>query len=250
MSSSRCAILNRFLSGRIFLFSQHYIGRRGYRHSQALNRNTSEIQLAGSSQSEKPVRAIHRPASESELAQSTGAAHRFGYRALVVDDEPSIRGTVALISRKRGLRSSHSCGRARSITSAFAGLCPISSFPICTCLECRDSNSLQSCGKRLPHIPIIAINGEYSGGAHPRTLSCKKVSTRLRGCSKKFKKLLAASPIRAVNRKGGPAAFFVPKDPAGSPIITCPKCLRTSNLRRSISTTGFTRPRAYHAAHL
>ena len=79
------------------------------------------------------------------LRNPRAPVHRFGYRVPVVDDEPSIRETVASDSRKRGLRSSHRLRTGSKHYRCFAGPCPISSFPICTCLECRDSTFLQSC---------------------------------------------------------------------------------------------------------
>ena len=88
--------------------------------------------------------------------------------------------------------------------------------------------------KRFPQIPIIAISGEYSAGPNPPRILAdsflQKGQYTIEEFLERIKELLAASPARCVERKSGPAALFVPRDPAGSLIITCPNCLRAFKL--------------------
>lgn len=151
----------------------------------------------------------------------------------MVDDEPSIRETIRLILESVGYEAVTATDGLDALQVLSGSLADI----IISDLHMPRMSGFEFLAvvrKRFPHIPIIAISGEYSPGAHPPKILADSFLQKGQYTVEEFldevKKLLAASPIRAIERKSEPAALFVPKDAAGYLIITCPKCLRAYNL--------------------
>ena len=88
--------------------------------------------------------------------------------------------------------------------------------------------------KRFPRIATIAMSGEYLPSENPRGILAdaflQKGRYTVDELFEEVAKLLAASPIRSEREKSDIAPLFVPRDPAGYLIVTCPNCLRSNRL--------------------
>ncbi len=183
----------------------------------------------------KPVQAINGPSSGSELARHRAdpTTTRFACRVLMVDDEPSIRETVRAILESVGYEALTAADGLDALGVLSKSLPDI----IISDLHMPRMSGFEFLAvvrKRFPQIPIVAISGEYSAGPNPPRILAdsflQKGQYTVEEFLEQIKELLAASPIRAFERKSDDAALFVPRDPAGSLIITCPNCLRAFNL--------------------
>ena len=158
---------------------------------------------------------------------------QFRYRVLVVDDEPSIRETTAVILESKGYE-------VLTVADGLNGLHALSkSLPD---VIISDLNMPRMSGfeflaivrKRFPHIATIAMSGEYITGENQSGILAdaflQKGQYTIKELLQEVAKLLAASPIRPEREKSDIAPLFVPRDNAGYLIITCPKCLRPNKL--------------------
>ncbi len=84
--------------------------------------------------------------------------------------------------------------------------------------------------RRFPHIPVIAISGEYNGitpeGLIADTFFSKGDYTPDQLFSRIIE-LLEQAPIRPQIRTTNNAPVWTPKNDAGYFVITCPQCLRS-----------------------
>ena len=171
--------------------------------------------------------------NQSVLATPAKAVAQFRYRILVVDDEPSIRETAEAVLGSEGYE-------VLTAADGLDGLHALSkSLPD---VIISDLNMPRMSGfeflaivrKRFPRIATIAMSGDYIPSENPSGILADAFLQK--GCYtvdelfEEVAKLLAASPIRSEREKSDIAPLFVPRDPAGYLIITCPKCLRPNRL--------------------
>lgn len=173
------------------------------------------------------------PSYASPLVIEARAVAQFRFRILVVDDEPSLRETAALILESGGYE-------VLTAGDGVDGLHALSkSLPD---LIISDLNMPRMSGfeflaivrERFPHIATIAVSGDYITGENPSGILADAFLQKGHYARKELfheiVRLLDASPIRSERRKSEIAPLFVPRDNAGYLIITCPKCLRPNRL--------------------
>jgi CheY-like chemotaxis protein len=155
----------------------------------------------------------------------------FKYRILFVDDDENIRAMAHLLLEAQGYK-------VLSAADGFEGLAALrQSLPDVIISDLRMPNMngfefLSVVRRRFPHIPAIAISGEFSGMEVPESVladaffekgqySPKELFQRIIG-------LLEEVPARP--RVGSPpkSAVWIPVNSKANYIaVTCPSCLRT-----------------------
>ena len=152
----------------------------------------------------------------------------FTYRILVVDDEPEILKTSALILRKKGYE-------VRTAGDGFAALAQLRrGLPDVIISDLGMPNMsgfelLSIVRRRFPHIPVIAISGEYNSMAPPGLLSdafFKKGDYAPEALFAKIAELLNTS-LRPHLIKPDRAPVWLPRSEAGYFVVTCTECLRS-----------------------
>ncbi|HEU5402752.1 MAG TPA: response regulator [Terriglobales bacterium] len=154
----------------------------------------------------------------------------FNYRILVVDDEPVVRDTSSIILREQGYE-------IRTAADGFAALMELRRAApdvIISDLKMPNMNGFELLSvvrRRFPHIPVIAISGEFNGIA-PEGLICdaffSKGEYRIDELFRKIADLIEASPLRPQISKPKKAPVWVPRNAEGYFVVTCPECLRSS----------------------
>jgi CheY-like chemotaxis protein len=161
------------------------------------------------------------------------------YRVLVVDDEASIRESAAAILAFEGYEV-HTAGDGLEGLQALGKSLPDMIISDLDMPRMSGFEFLAVVRKRFPHIPTIAISGEYITSEDSSLLAdafFQKGHYTIKQLFLEVAKLLAVSPIRSEREKSDIAPLCVPRDKAGYLLITCPKCLRPSKLE-SIALNG------------
>lgn len=165
------------------------------------------------------------------------------HRILVVDDEPSVRETFAMLLIETGYEVS-------TAEHGFDALLQLrSTIPD---VIISDLNMPQMSGfeflsvvrRRFPEIPVIASSGAYEIGDHvPGGVIADafyaKGQSRPSELLKLVAELIQTTGARAVSHKRQPAPVWIPrngKDSNGVPyiILTCTECLRSFPLSTSL----------------
>ena len=88
--------------------------------------------------------------------------------------------------------------------------------------------------RRFPHIPTIAISGEYLLANMPLGLLVdhffQKGGYTPEQLRVKMKEVIADSPIRPHLGKNAVAPLWIPRMDADYLVVTCPECLRSSSI--------------------
>jgi CheY-like chemotaxis protein len=153
----------------------------------------------------------------------------FNYRILVVDDEPLIRETATALLSSKGYE-------VQVAEDGFAALVYLRrSLPDLIISDLRMPNMsgfelLSVVRRRFPHIPVIAISGEYNGTAPEGLIADTFFSKSEYTPDQLFARitaLLDQAPIRPQIRTTVNAPVWTPRNEAGYFVITCPQCLRS-----------------------
>jgi CheY-like chemotaxis protein len=153
----------------------------------------------------------------------------FDYRILVVDDEPAILQTSALVLEKRGYE-------VRTASNGFAALAELRrSLPDVIISDLRMPNMsgfelLSVVRRRFPHIPVIAISGEFNTTAPDGLIADAFFSKGRYQPHELFNKiadLLRDAPIRPHIAKPDKAPVWIPRNETGYFVLTCGECLRS-----------------------
>jgi CheY-like chemotaxis protein len=159
--------------------------------------------------------------------------HQFPYRILVVDDEPSMREVTRAILESQGYEVLTVADGLDGL-NALSGALPDVIISDLSMPRMSGFEFLAIVRKRFPRIATIAMSGEYLPSENPRGILAdaflQKGRYTVDELFEEVAKLLAASPIRSEREKSDIAPLFVPRDPAGYLIVTCPKCLRSNRL--------------------
>lgn len=154
----------------------------------------------------------------------------FKTRVLVVDDEPVILETMAAILEGEGFV-------VRTAEDGFAALVTLrQTLPDIIISDLRMPNMsgfefLSVVRRRFPHIPIIAISGEYVTSGIPSGLLAdvflQKGGHTPFQLFETIRNLIADSPIRPHLAKPDKAPLWIPRRNADYVVATCPECLRS-----------------------
>ncbi len=154
----------------------------------------------------------------------------FKTRVLVVDDEPVILETMTAILEGEGFV-------VRTAEDGFVGLLTLrQTLPDIIISDLRMPNMsgfefLSIVRRRFPHIPVIAISGEYLTTMMPAGLLAdtflQKGGHTPQQLFDTIRRLIADSPIRPHAPKSDKAPLWIPRRNADYVVATCPDCLRS-----------------------
>ena len=163
----------------------------------------------------------------------------FKCRVLIVDDEPLILETSAAIVRSFGFS-------VRAASDGFAALKILREvLPDLIIADLRMPSMsgfelLSIVRRRFPHIPTIAISGEFVLANMPLGLLVdhffQKGGYTPDELLAKIKELIADAPVRPHLGKQDRAPLWIPRKDADYIVVTCPECLRSSTLPDSTAT--------------
>ena len=164
--------------------------------------------------------------------------HDFQYRILVVDDDPLIRETSALILIREGFQ-------VRTSEDGFSALVQLrTALPDLIIADLRMPNMsgfefLSVVRRRFPQIPVIAISGDFNAASSNDLLAdafFQKGAYRPEQLFVRIAELLKASPIRASIVKSDCAPVWTPINDRGYFVLTCSECLRSFSVPESGDT--------------
>lgn len=157
-------------------------------------------------------------------------APAFPARILVVDDEPIILETMSAVLE------SHGCV-VRVAQDGFAGLKALrETLPDLIISDLRMPNMsgfefLSIVRRRFPHIPIIAISGEFVMEGMPAgllmDLFLQKGGYSQEDLATHIQRLIKESPIRPHLAKAERCPLWIPRRDTGYVVVTCLECLRS-----------------------
>ncbi len=149
----------------------------------------------------------------------------FQIRVLVVDDEPVVLETIAAMLQGKGYV-------VRTAEDGFAGLVMLrQTLPDIIISDLRMPNMsgfefLSVVRRRFPHIPIIAISGEYISALMPAGLLADKFLEKGAYTPQELfdtmRQLITESPIRPHAPKCDKAPLWIPRRNADYVVATCP----------------------------
>jgi CheY-like chemotaxis protein len=154
----------------------------------------------------------------------------FQTRVLVVDDEPIILETMSAILKSAGFV-------VRTAEHGFAALVTLRKMPpdiIISDLRMPEMSGFEFLSvvrRRFPHIPVIAISGEYIAAGTPAGL-LSDVFLQKGGYTQQqlidtMRRLVTESPIRPHAPKWDKAPLWIPRRDAGYIVVVCTECLRS-----------------------
>jgi len=153
----------------------------------------------------------------------------FSYRVLVVDDDSAVLQISALVLKQRGFE-------VRTASDGFQALVELRrAMPEVVISDLRMPNMsgfelLSVIRRRFPHIPVIAISGEYNGdipGGLIADAFFVKGQYRPEELFHKIAELVEQSPIRHQLPKPDRAPVWIPRNQQGYFVVTCTDCLRS-----------------------
>jgi|SRR5690348_13348821 len=156
----------------------------------------------------------------------------FNYRILVVDDEPGVLQTSALVLKHRGFE-------VRTAKDGFEALVELRrSTPdmIISDLKMPHMSGFELLSvvrRRFPHIPVIAISGEYSGDLRGGVIADAffvKGQYSPEELFNRIAELIEQSPVRPHFSKPDRAPVWVPRNAEGYFVVTCTECLRSASV--------------------
>jgi len=155
----------------------------------------------------------------------------FKCRVLIVEDDPVVLETTSAVVRAFGFS-------VRTAEDGFVALRILREvLPDLIISDLRMPGMsgfelLSIVRRRFPHIPTIAISGEYLLSGMPLGLLVDhffhKGGYTAEQLLAKIKELISDSPIRPHLGKTSKAPLWIPKGDAEYIVITCPECLRSS----------------------
>ena len=148
---------------------------------------------------------------------------------LVVDDDPRIHHVSRLILEDKGYE-------VRTAADGFEALVELRrSMPDVIVSDLRMPNMsgfefLSVVRRRFPHIPVIAISGDFSGQS-PAGLIADAFFTKAQYAPeelfRKIVELMEQSPLRPNLAKPDRAPVWIPSSDKGYFLVTCTDCLRS-----------------------
>jgi len=153
----------------------------------------------------------------------------FNYRVLIVDDEPTVLEIAALVLQERGYE-------VRKAKDGFQALVELRrSVPDLIISDLRMPNMsgfelLSIVRRRFPHIPVIAISGEFTADAPAGLIADAffiKGQYSPEELFHRVAELIEQSPIRPHSAKPDRAPTWIPRNPQGYIVVTCTDCLRS-----------------------
>jgi CheY-like chemotaxis protein len=162
-----------------------------------------------------------------------GPNRLFKCRVLIVEDDSLVLETTAAVVRSFGFS-------VRTAEDGFVALQILREvLPDIILADLRMPGMsgfelLSIVRRRFPHIPTIAISGEYILANMPLGLLVdhffQKGGYTPEQLLAKMKELIADSPIRPHWGKSDRVPLWIPRKDADYVVVTCPECLRSSSI--------------------
>ncbi len=156
----------------------------------------------------------------------------FAYRVLVVDDDPRVLQVSRLILEAKGYE-------VRTASEGFEALVELRRSPpdvIISDLKMPNMSGFELLSvvrRRFPHIPVIAISGEFNGDS-PAGLIADAFFTKgeyaPEDLFRKIADLVAQSPLRPSSAKPDRTPVWIPRSDTGYFVLTCTDCLRSFSI--------------------
>lgn len=165
-------------------------------------------------------------------------AQGFKLRVLFVDDDSGLRESSALILKSLGYE-------IRTAADGFEALVELRSVPpdlIVSDLRMPNMSGFELLSivrQRFPHIPVIAISGEFFGTGVTAPLAdafLMKGQCKPDELARKIVELIEQSPLRPHLPKPDKAPVWIPINGKGYFVLTCPDCLRSFSEPRKESS--------------
>ncbi len=167
-------------------------------------------------------------------------SHRlFKCRVLLVEDDPLVLETTAAVVRSFGFS-------VRTAEDGFVALQILREvLPDIILSDLRMPGMsgfelLSIVRRRFPHIPTIAISGEYILASMPLGLLVdhffQKGGYTPEQLLAKIKELIADSPIRPHLGKHAKVPLWIPRSDTAYIVVTCAECLRSSSIANDTVT--------------
>ena len=153
----------------------------------------------------------------------------FSYRILLVDDEPMVLETGALVLATRGYEV-HTASDGFEALTALSRSLPDLLISDLSMPDMSGFELLSIVRRRFPQLPVIAISGEYDGKGPIGLIADAFFSKGNYSHEDLFAKildLLEQAPIRPNIIKADKAPLWVPRNSTGYFVVTCPSCLRS-----------------------
>ncbi len=156
----------------------------------------------------------------------------FRHRILLVDDDPLFRESSALVLMKMGYE-------VRTSEDGFAALVNLrAALPDLIICDLRMPNMsgfelLSIVRRRFPHIPVIAVSGEFTGTGATGLIAdafLTKGAYHPESLAAKISELIELAPIRPLMVKPDRAPVWVPMNDRGYLVLTCTDCLRSFSI--------------------
>lgn len=156
----------------------------------------------------------------------------FPYRVLVVDDDPRVLQVSRLVLEAKGYE-------VRTANEGFEALVELRrSLPDVIISDLKMPNMsgfelLSVVRRRFPHIPVIAISGEFSGESPAGLIADAFFTKGGYGADELFRKiadLVSQSPLRPSSAKPDRAPVWIPRSDTGYFVVTCTDCLRSFSI--------------------
>jgi len=178
--------------------------------------------------------AATEPSSVFENARAAqSSVPRFGYRILVVDDEPAVRETTQIILEREGYEVLTAADGLEAL-DALSNSLPDLIISDLNMPRMTGFEFLAIVRARFPHLSTIAMSAAHLPVKNPlggfADAFLHKGQFSVKELFQNVKQLLAASPIRSEREKVDVEPSFVGRDSAGYLVLTCHKCLRPSKL--------------------
>ena len=173
----------------------------------------------------------------------------FSFRILIVDDEPSILETSAAVLGSRGYE-------VHTASDGFQALAELSrSLPDLIISDLRMPNMsgfelLSVVRRRFPHVPVIAITGEYTGSAPAGLIADAFFTKGLYPPEQLFNKiadLIDQAPIRPHLAKLDKALFGCPGTNPAILWLRVRNACGHSRFRTNTPAKKYKKPNAYFA---
>ena len=156
----------------------------------------------------------------------------FPYRILIADDDPNVLESSSYILSSAGYE-------VRTAIDGFDALAELRrSLPDVIISDLRMPNMsgfelLSIVRRRFPHIPVIAISGEFSG-TQPVGLIAdaffSKGQFKAEELFRKIRELIEGCPLRPQLSKPDKAPVWIPRNETGYFVVTCTECLRSFSI--------------------
>jgi CheY-like chemotaxis protein len=178
------------------------------------------------------TRAIPQPLAESHwqtcLTRVMPSAG-FPYRVLVVDDDPAVLQVSSQVFKGHGYE-------VRTAADGFHALVELRrSLPDVIVSDLKMPNMsgfelLSVVRRRFPHIPVVAISGEFNGESPAGFIAdafFMKGQYSPEDLFRKIAELIEQSPLRPNVAKPDRAPVWIPRSDIGYFVVTCTDCLRS-----------------------